>query len=134
MKRLYYLSEGPDQDSRLAGVNLTSGQAVDVPEELAAILLAEGNFAEELLEGLALEPEAPETEITWYEPPPGEELLALDGVGQGRAGWLVEYGIPDLAAMAALDDAAQEVLAEAMPRIALDDVRAWVEQAGELLT
>ena len=126
MRRIYYAGAEPGQDSRLAGVKLVPGAAVDVPEELAETLVAEGNFA--------AEPQERADTITWYEPEPGVELLALDGIGEGRAAWLVDYGIPDLAAMAALDIDRQDRLAEDMPRVGEEDVRAWVGQAGELLT
>ena len=122
-------------DPRLAGVELRRGVAVDVPDEMAEELLAE-DFSIEAPAPLPVidvidggEPDVPASGIVWYEPPPGEELLGLAGIGQSRADALVELGISTLVDMADLSPDAIAEIADAMPGVSEAQVLAWVEEA-----
>ena len=68
-------------------------------------------------------------EITWYTAPPGEELLALDGVGKARADALVRAGISSLEDLISLDQAGRVRLARGLTAVSPDLVEAWADQA-----
>lgn len=120
MPRIYYSGEGAI-DNRLAGVELHHGVAVDVPEELADELLTE--------EAFALDEPEPLEAVEWYEPDPGEELTALDGIGPAVAAKLVDGNIITLTDMASLSDSEIVEIAEDLPRVTEDMVRGWVSEA-----
>ena len=76
---VYYVLSEPGTDERLPGVPLEYGLSVKVPEKLAAELLEDIAFADLL--GAPVEPVLiQESDIEWYVPEPGVELLVLDGL------------------------------------------------------
>lgn len=131
MKRIHYLGKEDAVDARLGGVELKYGTKVDVPEDLAEILLGEPQYSDLPGPPVSLE-EVRTPGIMWYEAAPGEELRALTGISDSRAKWLANYGIDTLEDMANLTETEQAALAEEMPRVSLEQVEAWVNQAKQL--
>lgn len=129
MQRIHYIGAEPWSDKRLPGVELRYGSMVDMPEELAETLLREPQYSELPAPPVPMSEIPKPDPIVWYEPEPGEELKALTGVSDSRAKWLAQYGISTLAEMAALTYTDMSALAEAMPRVSLEQVEAWVAQA-----
>lgn len=76
-------------------------------------------------------PDKPSSKITWYQAPPGEELLVLRGVGPKVAEAMVNEGIGYLDDLLALDELGIEGLAAHLKGVPADLVRAWVEQARQ---
>jgi predicted flap endonuclease-1-like 5' DNA nuclease len=134
MQRVYYTGDEIKMDSRLAGVELARGVAVDVPDALVEELLAADDFSLDApaprptLEIADGEAEA-DSGIVWYEPPPGEELLGLAGIGPSRADALADLGISTLVDMADLAPDGVAEIADAMPGVSEEQVLAWVEEA-----
>lgn len=126
--RVFYIGKDRLVDPRF-NRELYPGYAMDCPDEMAKALLAEGCFSTR--PGAPVDAR-PATEITWYKPEPGVELLALDGVGKGRASAMVGAGVSFLDDLIALDDAGAERLASAMKGVSLDDVRTWISQARKI--
>lgn len=131
MRRIYYLGKDRSTDPRLAGVELEYLAQIDVPEDLAEILVGEQLYSDLPGPPVSLPEEPAPPGISWYEPEPGEELKALTGVSDSRAKWLAHYGIETLADMAALTYTDMASLAEAMPRVSLNTVEDWAKQAEE---
>lgn len=126
MQRVFYVGAERCHDARL-GLDLYPGYAFDCPSPMAAALLREPCFRD--APGGSLVTDAPGTEITWYAPEPGEELLALSGVGPARAREMVSAGVSFLSDLLALDDTGVERLAGAMRGITVQVVRDWCDQA-----
>lgn len=126
MRRVFYVGQESVLDARL-GLDLHPGYAFDCPAHIAEALLREPCFRE--TRGGSLVEDKPRPEITWYTAPPGEELLALDGIGPARAASLVKLGIQHLDNLLDLDDEGQARLAQSLPGVDIEQVNAWVDQA-----
>lgn len=123
--RVYYIGREPATDPRLAGVQLRFGFAVDVPDPLGVQLIAEDIYTDRADEAAI--------PIDWYKPEPGEELLHLDGVGEGRAAMLVEHGITDLEGLLGLTEAEIVQLAAQLSGVTEARLRGWIEEARTTL-
>lgn len=129
MRRVYYVGMEPAVDSRL-GLECYPGYAFDCPEHIAGALVRELCYS--LNQDAPLMDAKPGDGITWYVAPPGEELLALDGVGPSRAAQLVKEGVSYLDDLLELDDEQQAALADSLPAVSAEQVVAWVEQARNI--
>ena len=139
MKRVWLVGVDWQGHSQMPGVILNIGSPVDVPEDLAATLLASGDFVDEqpgehfLTEIRAKHIEvAPEPliEVLGMQEQP-ETLQDLEGFGPKRRERLGAWGIYTVQDLADLPDALMDEIARQEPGISKSLLRRWRLQAQE---
>ena len=132
--RIYYVGREPATDPRLAGVQLRYGLAVDVPVHLGRNLITEAVYSVMMVDPVDAEIGQDHTDlIDWYTPPPGEELLHLDGVGPRRAAMLVKHGVTTLEDLVNLSEGHVLELASQLDGVTEARLRGWIKEARTAL-